>query len=66
MSAVEERIQPSAKTRSRSRAKLRTFKTGGSLAAYESAKAAWDAAHPGADFRTREAAVRSLARAIGV
>lgn len=60
--AVKAQTKPSAKIRCR----LRTFTSGGSMAAYEAAKAAWDAAHPGADFQTREQAMRRLARAMGV
>lgn len=36
------------------------------IAAYEAQKFAWDAAHPGADYRTRDRAMRRIARAVGV
>lgn len=46
--------------------RLRTFKAGGSYAAYEAAKSAWDSVNHGADFRTREQAMRRFAKAFGV
>jgi hypothetical protein len=45
---------------------LRRHSTGGAFASYEAAKSAWDAANPGADYRTRDAAMRKLAGALGV
>lgn len=36
------------------------------IAAYEAAKAGWDAANPGADYRTRDLAMRQLALRLGV
>lgn len=36
------------------------------IADYEARKSAWDTAHPGADYRTRDRAMRRIARAVGV
>lgn len=55
-------VRPMGGTRSR----LRGYTTGGSYAAYEAAKAAWDAANPGALYRERDAAMQRLARSMGV
>lgn len=33
---------------------------------YENAKSAWDADNPGADYRERDAAMRQIAKSIGV
>lgn len=54
-----------AKTRDKAKA-LRRQSTGGRDALYEACKNAWDAANPGADWRTREQAMRRLADAAGV
>jgi len=36
------------------------------ISVYEAAKAAWDAAHPGADYATRDQAMLRIARQAGV
>lgn len=44
----------------------RTHTGGSGLAAYEAAKNDWDAGHPDADYRTRDAAMQQMARSMGV
>lgn len=45
---------------------MRPHTSGDRYAAYESAKAVWDADNPAVDYRTRDAAMQRLARSMGV
>jgi len=58
-------MNPSSRSAKKRRTSRRT-PISNKISVYEAAKAAWDKAHPGADYRTRDQAMLRIAREAGV